>query len=94
MLHPGVTVGVLAATVLLLYALLHECPGVVQRPEPGGGGLSLLWQAYHKSLADTLATAEAGQVRLANTHKAKDSNGKTPVLHPGANTTLHWAAGP
>ncbi len=63
MAHPGATLSLIAAALLLVYVLLRDCPGVVQRPEPGGGTFGLLWRTYHESLAKEVADAEAGQVR-------------------------------
>ena len=61
--HPGATLSLLAAALLLAWVLLRTCPGVVQRPEPGGGAAGLLWRTYHDLLAKELADAEAGQAR-------------------------------
>ena len=67
MAHPGVISSLVAAGLLLIWALLRDCPGVVQRPEPGGGTTwGSLWHAYHQVLASEVAWIEAsGEVRCA-----------------------------
>ena len=67
MVHPGVISSLVASALLLTWALLRNCPGVVQRPEPGGGATwGSLWHACHQVLASEVAWVEAsGEVRCA-----------------------------
>ena len=75
MLGSIVTGALLAIALGLRFAILRQqhgyvkqlldCSGVVKQPEPGGGASRASWQAHQESLANQVAAADAGQVRLA-----------------------------